>query len=128
MRGRWPPRSRRRGSSRRQASGHTSCGTTTSSISGGFPSRAEARVRRVRSGAVNAALRARDKTPARADARRRTAAALAYSIVLSLPGTPVIRYGDEIGMGEDLRLKERAAIRTPMQWSSEPNAGFSEAE
>jgi maltose alpha-D-glucosyltransferase/alpha-amylase len=53
---------------------------------------------------------------------------LAHSLVLSLPGTPVIRYGDEIGMGEDLRLKERAAIRTPMQWSAEPNAGFSTAD
>ena len=50
---------------------------------------------------------------------------LAHSLVLSLPGTPVLRYGDEIGMGEDLRLKERAAIRTPMQWSDERNAGFS---
>ena len=53
---------------------------------------------------------------------------LAYSIVFSLPGTPVLRYGDEIGMGEDLRLHERNAIRTPMQWSTEPNAGFSTAE
>jgi maltose alpha-D-glucosyltransferase / alpha-amylase len=53
---------------------------------------------------------------------------LAHSIVLSLPGTPVLRYGDEIGMGEDLRLKERSAIRTPMQWSAEPNAGFSTAD
>jgi maltose alpha-D-glucosyltransferase / alpha-amylase len=53
---------------------------------------------------------------------------LAYSVVLSLPGTPVLRYGDEIGMGEDLRLRDRAAIRTPMQWSSERNAGFSTAE
>jgi maltose alpha-D-glucosyltransferase/alpha-amylase len=53
---------------------------------------------------------------------------LAYSLLLSLPGTPVLRYGEEIGMGEDLRLKERNAIRTPMQWSAEPNAGFSTAE
>jgi maltose alpha-D-glucosyltransferase/alpha-amylase len=53
---------------------------------------------------------------------------LAHSLVLSLPGTPVLRYGDEIGMGEDLRLKERAAVRTPMQWSDERNAGFSTAE
>jgi maltose alpha-D-glucosyltransferase / alpha-amylase len=53
---------------------------------------------------------------------------LAHSLVMSLPGTPVLRYGDEIGMGENLRLKERAAIRTPMQWSSEPNGGFSTAE
>jgi maltose alpha-D-glucosyltransferase / alpha-amylase len=53
---------------------------------------------------------------------------LAHSLVLSLPGTPVLRYGDEIGMGEDLRLKERAAIRTHMQWSDERHAGFSTAE
>jgi maltose alpha-D-glucosyltransferase / alpha-amylase len=53
---------------------------------------------------------------------------LAYSLLLSLPGTPVLRYGEEIGMGEDLRLKERNAIRTPMQWSAERNAGFSTAD
>ena len=53
---------------------------------------------------------------------------LAYSLLFSLPGTPVLRYGEEIGMGENLRLKDRNAIRTPMQWSSEPNAGFSSAE
>ncbi|WP_439557255.1 alpha-amylase family glycosyl hydrolase, partial [Dyadobacter sp.] len=53
---------------------------------------------------------------------------LAYSLMFSLPGTPVIRYGDEIGMGEDLTLPERAAVRTPMQWSAENNAGFSKAE
>lgn len=53
---------------------------------------------------------------------------LAYSLMFSLPGTPVLRYGDEIGMGEALALPERAAVRTPMQWSDEPNAGFSTAE
>ncbi len=52
---------------------------------------------------------------------------LAYSLMFSLPGTPVIRYGDEIGMGDDLRLKERYPVRTPMQWSEEPQAGFSTA-
>ncbi len=52
---------------------------------------------------------------------------LAYSLLFSLPGTPVIRYGDEIGMGDDLTLKERDAVRTPMQWSAERNAGFSTA-
>jgi len=52
---------------------------------------------------------------------------LANSVMFSLPGAPVIRYGDEIGMGEDLRLKERDAVRTPMQWSNERNAGFSTA-
>jgi maltose alpha-D-glucosyltransferase/alpha-amylase len=53
---------------------------------------------------------------------------LAYSLLFSLPGTPVLRYGEEIGMGENLRLKERMAIRTPMQWTPERNAGFSTAE
>lgn len=52
---------------------------------------------------------------------------LAYSLMFSLPGTPVIRYGDEIGMGDDLSLKERDAVRTPMQWSGEKGAGFSKA-
>ena len=52
---------------------------------------------------------------------------LAYSMMFALPGTPVIRYGDEIGMGEDLSLPEREAVRTPMQWSNERNAGFSTA-
>jgi maltose alpha-D-glucosyltransferase/alpha-amylase len=49
---------------------------------------------------------------------------LAYSVLFSLPGMPVIRYGEEIGMGDDLKLKERLSVRTPMQWSSGPNAGF----
>lgn len=53
---------------------------------------------------------------------------LAYSLLFSLPGTPVIRYGDEIGMGDDLSLKERDAVRTPMQWSADKNAGFSTAK
>jgi maltose alpha-D-glucosyltransferase / alpha-amylase len=53
---------------------------------------------------------------------------LAYSLLFSLPGTPVLRYGDEIGMGDNLRLRERMAIRTPMQWSAEPHGGFSSAE
>jgi len=49
---------------------------------------------------------------------------LAYSLMFSLPGTPVIRYGDEIGMGDDLSLPERNCARTPMQWSTEPHGGF----
>jgi len=53
---------------------------------------------------------------------------LAYSLMFSLPGTPVIRYGDEIGMGDNLELEEREAVRTPMQWSAQRNAGFSEAD
>ncbi len=53
---------------------------------------------------------------------------LAYSLMFSLPGTPVLRYGEEIGMGDDLSLPERYPVRTPMQWSDEPQAGFSTAE
>ncbi len=49
---------------------------------------------------------------------------LAYSLLFSLPGTPVLGYGDEIGMGDDLSLPERNCARTPMQWSTEPNGGF----
>ena len=41
---------------------------------------------------------------------------LAYSLMFTLPGTPVIRYGDELGMGDDLTLPERACARTAMQW------------
>ena len=53
---------------------------------------------------------------------------LAYSLMLTLPGTPVIRYGDEIGMGDNLRLPERNCARTPMQWSTEPHAGFTKSD
>jgi maltose alpha-D-glucosyltransferase / alpha-amylase len=53
---------------------------------------------------------------------------LAYALQFSLRGTPVLRYGEEIGMGEDLSLPGREAIRTPMQWSYKPNAGFSTAD
>ncbi|MFD2932910.1 alpha-amylase family glycosyl hydrolase [Spirosoma flavum] len=52
---------------------------------------------------------------------------LAYSMLFSLPGMPVIRYGEEIGMGDDLTLKERLSIRTPMHWSTRLNRGFSGA-
>ena len=52
---------------------------------------------------------------------------LAFSLLLSLPGTPVFWYGEELGMGEDLSLPERMSVRTPMHWSSERNAGFSTA-
>jgi maltose alpha-D-glucosyltransferase/alpha-amylase len=53
---------------------------------------------------------------------------LAYSLLCTLPGTPVIRYGDEIGMGDNLDLPERNCARTPMQWSTEPHAGFTAGE
>ena len=53
---------------------------------------------------------------------------LAYSLIFSLPGTPVLRYGEEIGMGDDLSQPERESVRTVMQWSRERNGGFSTAE
>jgi maltose alpha-D-glucosyltransferase/alpha-amylase len=53
---------------------------------------------------------------------------LAYSLMFTLPGTPVVRYGDEIGMGDDLDLPERVAARTPMQWSAEPHGGFTKSD
>ena len=52
---------------------------------------------------------------------------LAYSLLFALPGTPVIWYGEEIGMGENLGLDERSAVRTPLQWSAGSNGGFSTA-
>jgi maltose alpha-D-glucosyltransferase/alpha-amylase len=52
---------------------------------------------------------------------------LAYALQFAMPGTPVLRYGDEIGMGENLALADRDAIRTPMQWSDAEDAGFSTA-
>ena len=52
---------------------------------------------------------------------------LAFSLLFSLPGTPMMQYGDEIGIGENLRLPERECARTPMQWTSEAHGGFSTA-
>ncbi|MBU1820645.1 MAG: alpha-amylase family protein [Bacteroidetes bacterium] len=52
---------------------------------------------------------------------------MAYSLLFSMPGAPVLIYGDEIGMGENLDLPGRTSVRTPMQWNSESNAGFSTA-
>jgi maltose alpha-D-glucosyltransferase/alpha-amylase len=57
--------------------------------------------------------------------RRRTE--LMFALILSLPGTPVIYYGDEIGMGDNFYLGDRNGVRTPMQWSGDRNAGFSRA-
>jgi maltose alpha-D-glucosyltransferase/alpha-amylase len=72
----------------------------------------------------NRGIRRRLATMLQGDRRR---IELAYSLIMTLPGTPVIRYGDEIGMGDDLRLPERQPVRTPMQWSSGSQAGFTTA-
>ena len=52
---------------------------------------------------------------------------LAFSLLFTLPGTPMLQYGDEIGIGDDLSLPERECARTPMQWSGDRNGGFSTA-
>ena len=52
---------------------------------------------------------------------------LAYSLLFTLPGSPIIYYGDEIGMGDNIWLPDRDGVRTPMQWDSGTNAGFSVA-
>jgi maltose alpha-D-glucosyltransferase/alpha-amylase len=53
---------------------------------------------------------------------------LMNSLLLSLPGTPVIYYGDELGMGDNVFLGDRNGVRTPMQWTGDRNAGFSRAD
>ncbi|MDQ0644192.1 alpha-amylase family protein [Microbacterium murale] len=52
---------------------------------------------------------------------------MAYSLLFTLPGTPVLFYGEEIGMGENVEVSGREAVRTPMQWSADRNGGFSDA-
>lgn len=53
---------------------------------------------------------------------------LVNSLLLTLPGSPVLYYGDEIGMGDNIRLPDRNGVRTPMQWDNTPNASFSATE
>ncbi|HEX7023164.1 MAG TPA: alpha-amylase family glycosyl hydrolase, partial [Trueperaceae bacterium] len=53
---------------------------------------------------------------------------LMNSLLMTLPGTPIIYYGDEIGMGDNIWLPDRYGVRTPMQWNDQKNAGFSEAD
>ena len=53
---------------------------------------------------------------------------LAFSLLFTLPGTPMLQYGDEIGIGDDLSLPERECARTPMQWSNDRHGGFSTAQ
>ncbi len=53
---------------------------------------------------------------------------LLHALLLAMPGSPVLYYGDEIGMGDNIWLNDRDGVRTPMQWSAETGAGFSEAD
>ncbi|MFC7513822.1 maltose alpha-D-glucosyltransferase [Herbaspirillum sp. GCM10030257] len=60
--------------------------------------------------------------------RDRRRAELLNSFLLSMPGTPVLYYGDEIGMGDNIHLGDRDGVRTPMQWTPDRNGGFSRAD
>jgi maltose alpha-D-glucosyltransferase/alpha-amylase len=74
---------------------------------------------------VNVGIRRR-LAPLVENSRRRIE--LLNAMLFSLPGTPVIYYGDEIGMGDNIYLGDRNGVRTPMQWSSDRNGGFSRAD
>jgi trehalose synthase len=74
---------------------------------------------------INLGIRRRLATLLEGDRRR---VDLMNAFLFSLPGTPVIYYGDEIGMGDDPFLDDRDGVRTPMQWSADRNAGFSRAD
>jgi maltose alpha-D-glucosyltransferase/alpha-amylase len=58
----------------------------------------------------------------------RRVAELLHAMLFSMPGSPVLYYGDEIGMGDNIYLGDRDGVRTPMQWSPDRNAGFSRAD
>jgi maltose alpha-D-glucosyltransferase/alpha-amylase len=73
---------------------------------------------------INLGIRRR-LAPLMANNRRRIE--LLNGLLFALPGTPVLYYGDEIGMGDNVYLGDRNGVRTPMQWSSDRNAGFSDA-
>jgi len=74
---------------------------------------------------VNVGIRRR-LAPLVENSRRRVE--LLNSLLFSFPGTPIIYYGDEIGMGDNIYLGDRNGVRTPMQWSSDRNGGFSRAD
>ncbi len=69
----------------------------------------------------------RRRFPSMVDGDRRRME-LMYSLLFSLPGTPVLFYGEEIGMGDDQRAPDRASVRLPMQWSSDAGGGFTTAD
>jgi maltose alpha-D-glucosyltransferase/alpha-amylase len=74
---------------------------------------------------LNVGIRRR-LAPLMENSRRRIE--LMNSLLFTMPGTPVLYYGDEIGMGDNVYLGDRNGVRTPMQWSSDRNAGFSRAD
>ncbi len=74
---------------------------------------------------INVGIRRR-LAPLMENSRRRIE--LLNSLLFSMPGTPIVYYGDEIGMGDNIYLGDRTGVRTPMQWTGDRNAGFSRAD
>ena len=74
---------------------------------------------------INVGIRRR-LAPLLENSRRRIE--LLHALLMSMPGTPIIYYGDEIGMGDNIYLGDRNGVRTPMQWTGDRNAGFSKAD
>ena len=74
---------------------------------------------------INVGIRRR-LAPLLENSRRRIE--LLHSLLFSMPGTPVIYYGDEIGMGDNIYLGDRNGVRTPMQWTGDRNGGFSRTD
>ncbi|MGH9141008.1 MAG: maltose alpha-D-glucosyltransferase, partial [Vicinamibacterales bacterium] len=74
---------------------------------------------------INLGIRRRLATLMEGDRRR---IELMYGLLMSLPGSPIVYYGDEIGMGDNVYLGDRNGVRTPMQWNGGVNAGFSNAD
>jgi maltose alpha-D-glucosyltransferase/alpha-amylase len=74
---------------------------------------------------INVGIRRR-LAPLMENSRRRIE--LLHSLLFSMPGTPVVYYGDEIGMGDNIYLGDRNGVRTPMQWTGDRNGGFSRAD
>jgi maltose alpha-D-glucosyltransferase/alpha-amylase len=74
---------------------------------------------------INLGIRRRLATLMDGDRRR---VELMCGLLMSLPGSPILYYGDEIGMGDNVYLGDRNSVRTPMQWTSGVNAGFSDAD
>src|SRR5205814_10069143 len=74
---------------------------------------------------INVGIRRR-LAPLVENSRRRVE--LLNALLFSMPGTPIVYYGDEIGMGDNIYLGDRNGVRTPMQWSTDRNGGFSRAD
>ena len=113
----------------RTASGRSSCAITMNSRSKWSPIASATTctgcMRRSRACAINVGIRRRLAPLLTNDVDRMK---LMNALLLSMPGSPILYYGDEIGMGDNIFLGDRNGVRTPMQWSIDRNAGFSRTD